>query len=171
MKNKNSGNARKAIQIAVMAGLASGVAQAADSFFLNVPNVKGESTNEKYKDWIDVLSFSQSVSSRNCPRFVLFKNVDLSTPPLLAAAANGSSYPDMTLAGAAILGGPQVEYLNVKMTNVVVTSSRQSGTTGAVGATEEIVLDPAGVTVTYTEIDSKGGPGAKTTSTYSCKLG
>lgn len=170
MKNRKSGSARKAIQVAVLAGLSSGVAQAADSYYLNVPGVKGESVNQKYPAWIDVLSFTQAVSKQNCPRFVLLKSVDLASPALLASASNGNAYSDMTLAGSSV-GTVTFEYLNVKMTNVVVSSSRQSGNSGATGATEEIVLDATGATVTYTATDSKGGPGAQSISSYACKGG
>lgn len=170
MKSRKSGNARKAIQVALLAGLASGVAQAADSFFLYVPGVKGESIDSKHFAWIDVLSFAHSVSSWNCPRFVVTKRIDLATPALLASSSTGSPYSDMVLSGVAT-GATSIEYLSVKMSNVVVSSSRQSGVAGDPRATEEIVLDPTAVSVLYTSIDAKGGAGPQSSSAYACKNG
>ena len=58
---------------------AAGTAGAADKYFLQVPGIAGESTDDKHKDWIEVLSFSQ----------------DISTPDTSGAGAHSAARPEV----------------------------------------------------------------------------
>jgi type VI secretion system secreted protein Hcp len=106
--------------------------------FLKLDGIKGESTDDKHKGEIDVLSYnwgvSQTVSGSavgtgagmgagkaHFQSFTIRKKVDASSPLLMLNCANGA-----VLAANAFCvrkaGGEQLEYLKIKLTNVMVSS-------------------------------------------------
>ena len=91
----------------VAAGVAAPVAApAADDVFLNIPGIRGESTDSKHKDEIVLLSYSQSFTNPltgggaggggtgkvNCGAVKATKLVDRSSPLLIAGVATGKHY-------------------------------------------------------------------------------
>jgi type VI protein secretion system component Hcp len=167
MKASKSGSARRAIQVAIAASLASGSAFAVDDVFLRMSGLTGESTDGKHPGWSDALSFTQSASAKNCPKFVVSKYVDSTTAALAAAAANGEPYPaaDLVIQGTDAKGATY-DYYTIKMSNVVVYSSQQRASSGDPRATEEIVLAPGTVSISY-----RTATGTSYVSSYSCKGG
>src|SRR3990172_1014498 len=76
----------------------AGSAVAADRIFLKIGDIKGESTDDKHKDEIDVLSFSQSFTRPGtCSDFTIFKGIDRASPPLIASALTQTIYPTAEL--------------------------------------------------------------------------
>ena len=72
--------------------------------YLQIDGIKGESTDSEHKDWIEVVSFSHSISqpasanatagggtSGRCKHedFVITKYVDLASPKLYEACSSG----------------------------------------------------------------------------------
>lgn len=86
--------------------LASGLAQAANNFFLKIDGIPGESLDVNHKNWIDVTSFSWGLSLATGPNGVgkasfddlsWQQGVDASTPKWFLAVATGQTIATVTL--------------------------------------------------------------------------
>ena len=114
----------------------------ASDMFLKISGIKGESTDAKHKDSIEVLSWSWGTSTGTGkikrgtvpPQCIqdlqLTKFVDQSTPQLLMQAVMGQPAKEATLT-VRKSGGQQQDYLIIKMTDVLVTSYQTGGASGS----------------------------------------
>lgn len=107
--------------------------------FAKIGNIKGESTDAKHKDEIDVLSWTWGVAQSgtmafgggggagkaNFEDFNFTHHIDKATPLLLKACATGQHVPDATIT-VRKAGKGQQEYLIIKLTDVLVTSVSMS---------------------------------------------
>lgn len=131
--------------------------------FAKLGDIKGESTDDKHKDEIEVLSFSWGVTNAAHPGvggggaagkatfqdLSIVHRVDKASPQLLLACATGKHLPDATITHRKA-GKGQQEYLIVKMNDVIVTGVVHSGSAGQQDATSETVsLAFAKVAVEY----------------------
>jgi type VI secretion system secreted protein Hcp len=139
--------------------------------FLKIGDIKGESTDVKHKDEIDVLSFSFGISRKNdkgranLHDFTIVKHVDSASPALFDAACQGDPVRGNTTFSARKAGKDQQEFLIFRMNDVVITSIDHSGTAGPDGLPmESVSLDFRTVEITVVRQDSRGGPGGVVTS-------
>jgi type VI secretion system secreted protein Hcp len=130
--------------------------------FAKLGDIKGESTDDKHKDEIEVLSFSWGVTNAahaggggggagkaTFQDLSIVHRIDKASPQLLLACATGKHLPDATITHRKAGKGPQ-EYLIVKMNDVIVTGVAHSGNAGQPDATSETVsLAFAKVAVEY----------------------
>jgi type VI secretion system secreted protein Hcp len=132
--------------------------------FAKLGDIKGESTDAKHKDEIEVLSFSWGVTSAAhaggagggagkaaFQDLVLVHRIDKASPQLLQACATGKHLPDATITHRKA-GKGQQEYLIVKMNDVVVTGVVHSGSAGQPDATSETV------SLTFAKVDFEYRP-------------
>jgi len=170
MKASQSGNARKAIQVVVAAGVAVGASQAvlADDIFLRITGLPGESTDSKHKDDIDVVSFAQSVDERNCARLNIVKHVDTASPGLADAVANGKPLNAATLVVRRSGAKDQTEYYKLTLTSLAVTGVDQAFSREG-SAMEEVTLSPRFLTVSYVPQKADGSLGKAVETTLNCK--
>lgn len=142
--------------------------------FLKIATIPGESTDDKHKDWIEVLSFSHGVTqsssgsvnssgSRTTGRcdhhdFQITKTLDKASPKLSLACCNGEHIPDVTVA-LHRAGTDKQKYMEYKMSDVIVRSIAPAGTpNGNDALPQEVVLFAYGkIEWTYTETDHKTG--------------
>ena len=144
--------------------------------FLKIEGVPGESTDEKHKDQIEVLSFScgvdqpqsSSASSHgslsaeraNFHPFTIVKALDKASPKLALGCASGEHY------GSAVLeicraGGDKQPYMEYKMTDVMVTSYRPGGSGhGENIPLEEVAFSYGKIEWKYTQTKVAGGKGS-----------
>ncbi|MCB9845594.1 MAG: type VI secretion system tube protein Hcp [Phycisphaeraceae bacterium] len=143
--------------------------------FLKVSTIPGESTDDKHKDWIEILSFSHGLtqqisgvsvstgggrSGQRCDHgdFSIVKALDKATPKLNLACSNGEHIPtvEVTLNRAA---KDKTEYYRFKFEDVLVTRVAIGGSAqGGEGLPLEDVSFAYGkVTWTYQETDHKTG--------------
>jgi type VI secretion system secreted protein Hcp len=108
--------------------------------FLKLTDVKGESADSKHKGEIDILSFSfganQTGSSAHgggggtgkvsLQDFHFVHSVDQSSPVLFQKCATGEHLKE-ALITVRKAGGEQLEYLKIKLTDVLVSSVQQAG--------------------------------------------
>ncbi|MBI4329091.1 MAG: type VI secretion system tube protein Hcp [Chloroflexi bacterium] len=110
--------------------------------FIKLGSIAGESTDLiKHKDWIDIASFSfgvtqpaSAVTSRlagtaeraSFSNFTIVKTLDKASPMLMLACASGEHIPEVTIQFQRAEGGRQ-QYLEYKMTDVVISSVRPGG--------------------------------------------
>ena len=109
--------------------------------FLKMSGVKGESTDDKHRDEIDVLSWSWGTSTGTgkvkrgaiAPQCIqdleLTKLLDSSTPQLIMNGVLGEAAKEATLTMRKA-GKGQQEFLVIKMTDVLVTSYQTGGDAG-----------------------------------------
>ena len=158
-------------------------AMAAYDIFLKLDDVKGESQDSKHKDWIQLFSYSEGVSQvsvsagngaaravtrPNCSSFNALKLFDRASPALLAAAVTGQHFAkgevDFRRADAA----GQV-FLKLELSDVLVSSVQQSGSTGGDNApTESISLNFGSVKVTYQQQNAEGSVGDPVVTSVVC---
>ena len=145
---------------------------AVDMFIKFTPDLKGESKDQGHKNEIDVLAWSWGLSNSgsahvgggagagkvNVQDLSITKYVDSATCPLLLAGSNGKHY-DEALLTVRKAGEKPVEYLKIKMTEVLITSVSTGGSGGEDRLTENVTLNFAKVHVDYTPQDDKGKAG------------
>lgn len=141
--------------------------------FLKIDGLPGESTDDKHKDWIEVLSFSWGVSQpvsgsassggrsaerANFQDFSIVKTLDKSSPKLALFCANGTHVKDITLTLSRASGDKQ-KYMEYKLSDAMVSSVRPGGSSlgGEALPLEEVSFHYGKIELTYTETDHKTG--------------
>ena len=108
--------------------------------FIKIGDIKGESSDAKHKDEVDTLSWSWGLSNTGGPgsgggggagkttfQDLTFTHLlDRASPLLMKACATGQHLKDATLT-ARKAGKGQLEFLIVKMNDVVITSVALAG--------------------------------------------
>jgi type VI secretion system secreted protein Hcp len=111
--------------------------------YLKIGDIKGESTDDGHKDWINVTSISQSLSrpmapgisgstrqraSVICGDVVCTKEMDASTPKLIEAACDGTVFKEVLIDVTTSTGaGKRVPYYQWKLKQVMVANHDCSG--------------------------------------------
>ena len=140
--------------------------------FMKIGDLKGESRDKAHKGKIDVLAWSWGLSNSgsahvgggagsgkvNVQDLSFTKNVDSSSPPLMLSCCNGKHFPEALLI-VRKAGEKPVEYIKIKMTEVLITSVSTGGSGGEDRLTENVTLNFAKVHFDYTPQDEKGAGG------------
>ena len=144
----------------------------ASDMFLKISGIKGESTDSKHKDSIEVLSWSWGTSTGTgrvkkgtvppqCVQdLALTKFVDASTPQLLMNAVMGQAAKEATLT-VRKSGGDQQDYLIIKMTDVLVSSYQTGGSAGSnLPIMDSLVLSFSSIEGEYRRQEKDGSLGS-----------
>lgn len=143
--------------------------------FLKISTIPGESTDDKHKDWIEILSYSWGVSqpssgssssggARSAERcnhqdLSISKTIDKASPKLFLSCCKGEHIPEIKLELCRATGDKQ-KYMEYKLTDVIVSSVRPSGE-GATDAKplplESVSFNYSKIELVYTETDHKTG--------------
>lgn len=140
--------------------------------FIKIDTVDGESKDKTHKKDIDVLAWSWGISNSgsaqvgggagagkcNIQDVSFTKWVDSATPKLALACCAGTHYKDATLV-VRKAGDKPVEYLKIKMEEVLVTSISTGGSGGEDRLTENVTLNFSKVSLDYVPQDDKGAAG------------
>jgi type VI secretion system secreted protein Hcp len=110
--------------------------------FIKIDGIPGESTDDKHKDWIEVLSYHWGVSQTSTATrssaggagsqradfsdFSIVKALDKASPLLALQCANGTAIKQVILE-LCRAGGDKVKYMEYKLTNCMITSHRPGG--------------------------------------------
>jgi type VI secretion system secreted protein Hcp len=142
--------------------------------YLNIDGIKGESQDDKHKDWIEVLSFSWGISQTkttpaigaavnargNVQDFSVNKQVDKSSPTLMLACATGQHFKKAVLA-VRKAGGTQ-DFLQISFQDVLLSSFAEGGHAASdqePAPTEQISLNFAKIEMSYVADNPDGSPG------------
>jgi type VI secretion system secreted protein Hcp len=152
-------------------------------FYLELGDIKGESTDKKHKEKIELDSFSvscaqsgtQSSGSGGGAGKVRFqdlhctKKMDVASPKLLLACASGQHFPKATLF-CRKAGGEQEEFCTWNLTDVLV-SSYQSGGHGhsEILPVDQFSLNFGKIIMEYGVQDEKGKVGKKVKAGWDLK--
>lgn len=131
--------------------------------FLKMDPIKGESKDAKYKDLIDVLNFSWGAANSasfssgggggtgkvNVQDLSITKYYDKASPELFLGCAQGTHYKtaEMVVRKA---GDKPLDYLKIKLTDVLVSSVSTGGSLGEDRLVESISLAYGKIEVEYT---------------------
>jgi type VI secretion system secreted protein Hcp len=138
--------------------------------FLKLDGIKGEAADATHKDEIDVLAWSWGLSQSgtthtgtgggagkvNVQDISFTKWVDKSSPVLFLDCASGKHIKEATLT-VRKAGEKPLEYLKIKLTDLLVSSISTGGSGGEDRLTENVTLNFAQVQVTYTPQKADGG--------------
>ena len=143
--------------------------------FLKIDGVAGESTDDKHKEWIEVLSFSHGVSQPSLAtqssggaratspsqhqNLTILKTLDKSSPKLALYCCNGTHVRELSLEFCKA-GGDGQKYMVYRLYDVLVTSIRPSGEASGTGTLplEEVSFNYGKIEWTYTVMKPDGSP-------------
>lgn len=153
--------------------------------FVKLDGIPGECTDEKHKDWIEVLSYNHGVSQAsagsrstggaasasrcNHSDFSFVKCLDKTSAKLNLACCKGTHIKAVEVALCRATG-EKTEYMRYKLEDVMISGVRPGGSAqgGSDVPLEDISLNYGKITWTYTETDHKTGkPGGKVTANWS----
>jgi type VI secretion system secreted protein Hcp len=139
--------------------------------YLQLDGIKGESTDDKHKDWIEILSFDHSMmqpvsatksssggaSSGRAQHgdFALTKFVDLSSPKLYDALSTGKHLSKAKLE-VCRAGGSQVKFLEISFEQVMISQvhlNSPNGKTSSSGPTADDILPTESLSLNYGKIE------------------
>jgi type VI secretion system secreted protein Hcp len=155
---------------------------AAVDYFLKFDGIKGESTDAKHKDEVDIESWSwgESHAGRGAGAgggagkvamqdFHFVMKVNKATPALMKACATGQHIKTATMTGRKA-GKDQQEYLTIKFTDVLVSSYQTAGTGGGdIHPMDQVSLNFAKIEVDYKPQKPDGTLGASERFAYDLK--
>jgi type VI secretion system secreted protein Hcp len=148
---------------------------AAVDYFLKFDGIKGESTDVKHKDELDIESWSWGATREGAAGpgggagkvsmqdFHFVMKLNKASPALLNACATGQHIKTATLS-ARKAGKGQQDYLTFKFHDVLVSSYQTGGSEqGDVVPTDQVSFDFAKIEVEYRQQKPDGtlGPGAQ----------
>ncbi|OHB63778.1 MAG: fimbrial protein [Planctomycetes bacterium RBG_13_60_9] len=145
--------------------------------FLKIDVVPGESTDDKHKDWIEILSFSHGVSqlasgssssggARSAQRcdhqdFSIVKTLDKASPKLALFCCNGEHIKKINVELCRATGDKQ-KYMEYVLSDVIISGVRPGGSAqgGEALPLEEVSLSYGKIEWIYTATDHKTGKAA-----------
>jgi len=139
--------------------------------FIKIGDLKGESTDDKHKDEIQVLAWSWGMSQSgtthmgpgggsgkaNFQDLSITHYIDKCSPNLMLACANGKHFSEALLT-VRKAGEKPLEYLKITMTDLIITSVTTGGSGGEDRLTENVSLNFGKFKVEYTP-QKKDGTG------------
>ncbi|HMI87900.1 MAG TPA: type VI secretion system tube protein Hcp [Polyangiaceae bacterium] len=144
--------------------------------FIKIGDVKGESTDDKHKGEIDVLSWSWGASQAGTSGIgggggagkvqlqdlTITKYIDKGSPTLFKMCCDGTHIASSILT-VRKAGGSALEYLKITLDTAIVTSITTGGSGGQDRLTENITLNFAKIKMEYTPQTGKGAGEASVT--------
>jgi len=161
----------------LLAGTGSGAAQAIPSdptslFFLAIPGIPGDSTDDRHPDTIELLDWSYGVdntisptntgsgTSKSKPRdFVFVSRMGVASPKLFAATAKGTHFASAQLFARRAATEGTFDYLVVKFENLFVTSYAVAPSDTDAWPMDVVHMDYGRITVTFRPRPVAPGPG------------
>jgi type VI secretion system secreted protein Hcp len=176
----NKPSMRKLLAAIAVGGLVPTASFAAMTMYLKIDNIPGEVVTKGHEKSIEVYAYSWGmaragtsanggVMTRPCTHVTdleLTKPVDKSSPIFMTNAMSGMVIPKAKLSFVKSTGEIPLEFMTLELTNVVISSVQESGSSGEDRPVENIGLKFAGATFSYKSQDDKGGFGAPVTSTF-----
>lgn len=151
----------------------------ASDVYLQIEGIKGESNDDKHKDWIELVgvnwgvvqpaSSTLSTSGGHTIGRAEFnpvscaKLVDLSSPKLMELVAMGKTIPKARLSFVRADGSGSIRYYELELVNVLVSSNGKSFAGGGL-LHENFELRYTSIKERYTQQKIAGGTGGNTAS-------
>jgi type VI secretion system secreted protein Hcp len=140
--------------------------------FCQVKGIDGDSTDDKHKNWIEILSYSHGVSQASSVRssagassggrtdhqdLSIVKRLDKASPKLFLACCKGDHIAEVKIELCRATGDKQ-KYMEYKMTDVMISSVRPGGSSqgGEEIPLEEVSFNYGKIELTYTATGKDG---------------
>jgi type VI secretion system secreted protein Hcp len=150
--------------------------------FLKITDIPGESRDDKHKGEIEIFSFSWGVSQLGSASggggggagkadfqdFSFAMPVSKASPKLFLACASGQHLQEALLT-VRKAGAEQVEFLSYKLSDCIVSSYQEGGSTGDTVPLDSFSLNFSKIEMSYKEQDAKGGLGTETKAGWDLK--
>jgi type VI secretion system secreted protein Hcp len=145
--------------------------------FLKIDGIPGESTDDKHKDWIEILSFrfgvkqtaSESASTAGASSaeradfqdLSIVKAIDRASPKIFVACAGGINLHTVTVELCRV-GTDKVKFMECKLTNCIVSAYLPGGSVkgGEAFPLEEVTFNYGKIELSYTTQNRADGSGA-----------
>jgi type VI secretion system secreted protein Hcp len=164
------------------AGAGAALPAAADTFML-LDGVQGESNDSKHKDWIDILSYTQTYRNTapavggggagaakvTCGDVTVLKSIDKSSPRLIEGVVSGANFKSAKIDFVIASAQTQTAYYNVAITDVQIVAVEQTDQPDDARIVERVTLRGGRFEYTYREQDAKGQLGPDIKFTYDCR--
>jgi type VI secretion system secreted protein Hcp len=151
-------------------------------YFLKIDGIKGESTDKVHKDSIEIESYSfggtqsasfSSGSGGGAGKVALqdihfTKKLDKASANLFLNMCNGAHIKEATLT-CRKAGGEQQDYLTVTLSDVLVSSYQDGGSSGALIPMDQFSLAFSKIKIEYKEQKADGSLGAAATVGWDVK--
>ncbi|MCC6972030.1 MAG: type VI secretion system tube protein Hcp [Phycisphaerales bacterium] len=154
--------------------------------YMNLDGHPGSATDEKHKNWIEVLSFHWGVEQQGASRSTggdqttgkanlrdlsIVKVVDQCSPKLALTCATGAHVKSAVLEWCQATGQKHC-FMKYTLTDVVISSVQLGGQSGGNDSkpTEEVSMRYAKIQWEYTPVDEKGKAQAATKGEWDLKL-
>ena len=138
--------------------------------YFKIGDIKGESIDSSHKDEIDVLAWSWGMTQSgtthlgtgggagkvNVQDLSFTKYIDKASPVLMLSCANGKHYGEALLT-VRKAGETPLEYLIIKLTDVLISSISTGGSGGEDKLTENVTLNFGQFKVSYQPQAAGGG--------------
>ena len=142
--------------------------------FLKIDGIPGESSDDKHKDWIEIVSFSHSMEQPasatasnaggataervNHGTFNITHLLDKASPKLYDAVCTGKHIKEVTLE-LCRAGGDKMKYMEVKLEQVLISRVAPYGAAGDGFPSETLSLSYGKIKWTYTQQKRADGAG------------
>ena len=140
--------------------------------FLKLSGVAGESKDKTHTKEIDILAWTWGMSNSGSAHvgggagsgkvsvqdLSVTKYIDSSSAPLMLSCCNGEHF-DSAVLTVRKAGEKPLEYVTIKLQEVLITSVETGGSGGEDRLTENVTLNFAKVKVEYLPQEAKGGKG------------
>jgi type VI secretion system secreted protein Hcp len=144
--------------------------------YLKIDGVPGESTDDKHKDWIEILSYSHGLSQPssatsssvggattervNHQDFSVVKLLDKSSPKLYELCCTGKHIPKVSIEMCRA-GGDKLKYMEVVMEQVIISAVNPTGASQGNDAfpSEAVSFNYGKIKWTYTQQKRADGSG------------
>ena len=143
--------------------------------FLKMAPVKGESQDSKHKEEIEILAWSWGMSQTGTTHHgtgggaakvsvqdLSFTHyVDKASADLFKACCSGQHFTEAMLTVRKAAGKDAIEYIKIKLSNIIITAVTTGGASGEEKLTENVTLNFQKFHYNYTQQMPDGTPGAK----------
>lgn len=143
----------------------TGTARGQTDYFLDISDIRGESTDPKHRDEIEILNWNISVenpSVNSRPSGATFsdmefgKLVDRSSVGLFESTVTGRTHMMASLTGVDTIAGARQDFFSWELTNVNVTSYSSQGVAGEVAPSDMFSLSYDEIAYEFIEFDKDG---------------
>jgi type VI secretion system secreted protein Hcp len=151
-------------------------------YFLKIDGIQGESSDAKHKGEIELVAFSWGVTQSGTQAggggggagkaefhdFHFTQRTQKASPLLMLACASGQHIKGAVLTGRKT-GKTQLEFLTIKLTDVLVSSFQEGASHETDQPIEEVALNYARIDVTYRPQAAAGGAGGEVKAGWDLK--
>ena len=154
---------------------------ASDSY-LQIDGVKGDSTDSGHRDWIEIHSFSHTITQPASATaasagggtyartkhgdFEVVKEIDLASPKLFELCSSGKHIKKIVIDLMRASGDAPVKYMSIELDNAVISMVSVEGNPGG-APMERVAFNYNQIKWTYTQQKSDGSKGGNVTGGWS----